>query len=148
MENTRVIEEFLGPLPAVRRAGRPARPSRLHELVGEGLPAAVISRLEKSLQLSVSESVRILAVSKTSRKRFKRTPRKRLDTAASDRIMRVVSAIAEAVEIFGDKDKAIGWFKTPSIALGGQQPIDLMTTDPGAKLVRDELSRIRYGHWA
>jgi putative toxin-antitoxin system antitoxin component (TIGR02293 family) len=77
-----------------------------------------------------------------------RTPSKRLDVAASDRIMRVASSLAEAVEIFGDKNKAVGWFKAPSVALGGQPPIELMTTDPGTKLVRDELSRIRYGHWA
>lgn len=147
MENARVIEELIGPLPEPRRRGA-ARLELLHELVGTGLPAAVIGRLEKGLHLSAAESARLLAVSPTSRKRFKRTPRKRLDTAASDRVMRVVSSISEAAEIFGDKDKAVGWFKTPSVALGGRPPIELMTSDPGARLVRDELNRIRYGHWA
>ncbi|HEX3395140.1 MAG TPA: antitoxin Xre/MbcA/ParS toxin-binding domain-containing protein [Steroidobacteraceae bacterium] len=143
--NAPIIDEVLGPLPDAKY---PYRLAKLHELVGEGLPASVISRLEKTLHLTAPQSARILAVSETSRKRFKQTPRKRLDSAVSDRIMRVISTISEAVEIFGDRAKAIGWFKTLSPALGDLQPIDLMTSDPGAKLVRDELNRIRYGHWA
>lgn len=142
-----LIEEFLGPLPR-GRSGRSYRPSELHHLVGEGLPAAVIQRLEKSLHLTATESSRILAVSPSSRKRLKLAPRRRLDVTASDRAVRLASTIAEAADVFGDKEKAIGWFKTRSLALGGVSPLDLMTSDPGAQLVRDELDRIRYGHWA
>jgi putative toxin-antitoxin system antitoxin component (TIGR02293 family) len=87
-------------------------------------------------------------VSETSRKRFKKTPAKHLDEAASDRIVRIVSAVAEAAEILGDDRKAIAWFKTQSYALNNQIPLELMTSDPGAKTVRDELNRIRFGHWA
>lgn len=146
MTTTHVIEDFLGPLG--RKAGGSINLSELHAMIDEGLPAAVIDRLEKSLALSAAESARMLAVSPTSRKRFKRTPRKRLDMAVSDRIMRLISTIADASDIFGDRIKAIAWFKTPSLALGGERPLDLVMTDPGAKLVRDELGRIRYGHLA
>jgi putative toxin-antitoxin system antitoxin component (TIGR02293 family) len=145
--NTGRIEEFLGPLPRAGR-GRRACTSDLHRIVDEGLPAAVIAQLEKSLQLSATESARILAVSRSSRKRLKQAPRKRLDVAASDRIMRVASTIADAADVFGDTEKAVGWFKTQSIALGGRTPLELMTSDPGTRLVREELDRIRYGHWA
>jgi putative toxin-antitoxin system antitoxin component (TIGR02293 family) len=143
MEANQVIESLLGRLPGAARGAY-----QLHALVGEGLPAGVIGRIERTLDLSAAESARVFGLSATSRKRYKGTPRKRLDPAASDRIVRVVSIIAEAVEIFGDEFKAFGWFKTPSLALGNERPIDLMTSDPGAKLVRDELLRIRYGHWA
>jgi putative toxin-antitoxin system antitoxin component (TIGR02293 family) len=112
------------------------------------LPAKVIGKLEKILGLSPLESARLLAISETSRKRFKQTPAKRLDGAASDRVVRVVSTVAEAADIFGDDAKAITWFKTPNLALDGREPLELMTSDPGAKMVRDELNRIRYGHCA
>lgn len=55
--------------------------------------------------------------------------------------------LVEAEEIFGDRSKAIGWLKTPSFALNGLKPLDLMTSEPGSQLVRDELNRIRHGHW-
>jgi len=143
-----LIEEILGPIPAGPPPDRTGFPVRLHQLIQKGLPARVIGRLEKILGLTPSESTRLLAISETSRKRFKQTPAKRLDETASDRIVRVVSTVAEAADVFGDDQKAIAWFKTPSLALSGQEPLELMTSDPGAKLVRDELNRIRYGHWA
>lgn len=143
METSHVLESFLGRLPGVTRGGY-----QLHVLVGEGLPAAVIGRIERAMDLSAAESARVFGLSATSRKRYKSTPRRRLDPAASDRIVRVASAVAEAAEIFGEESKAIAWFKTPSLALDNERPIDLMSSDPGARLVRDELLRIRYGHWA
>jgi putative toxin-antitoxin system antitoxin component (TIGR02293 family) len=144
---THRIEQLLGLLPR-GGSGRPTRPADLHRLVGEGLPATAISHLEESLHLSATESARILDVSPSSRKRFKKSPRKRLDSGVSDRLMRVASTIADAADVFGDAEKAIGWFKTRSAALGGATPLELMTSDPGAGLVREELNRIRYGHWA
>ncbi len=62
--------------------------------------------------------------------------------------MRIVSTLAEAADIFGDDATAIAWLKTPSLALNGEPPLELMSSDPGVKMVRDELSRIRFGHWA
>ncbi|MBS0612472.1 MAG: DUF2384 domain-containing protein [Proteobacteria bacterium] len=143
-----LIDEILS-LPRPTRAAHPTgHLARLHQLIDKGLPASVIGKFEKILELSPAQSARLLAVSETSRKRFKQTPGKRLDGAVSDRIVRLVSTVAEAAEVFGDDHKAIAWFKTSSLALNGQQPLELMTTDPGAKIVRDELNRIRYGHWA
>lgn len=143
-----LMDEVLGPLPKNQPSQGGGALAKLHQLIQKGLPARVIGKLEKILGLSPPQSARLLGVSETSRKRFKQTPAKRLDEAASDRIVRLVSTLAEAAEIFADDDKAIAWFKTPSLALNGQLPLELMTSDPGAKLVRDELSRIRYGHWA
>lgn len=146
MTHTHVVDDILGPLPPLDGEG--GLLGKLHRLVSRGLPARVIDRLEKLLGLSPSQSSRLLAISESSRKRYKHTPAKRLDEAASDRVVRLMTMVAEAEEIFGDRGKAIAWLKTPSLALNGLQPLDLMTSDPGAQLVRDELNRIRYGHWA
>lgn len=146
MAHAQVIDEVLGPL--LPSNGEDGLLGKLHGLVRRGLPARVIDRVEKLLGLSPPQSSRLLAISESSRKRYKHTPAKRLDPAASDRIVRLMTTVVEAEDIFGDRSKAIAWLKTPSFALNGQQPLDLMTSDPGAQLVRDELSRIRYGHWA
>jgi len=151
MENamrSALIDEILGPLPASRAPKGSGFLAELHQLIGKGVPARVIGKLEKSLGLSPLQSARLLAVSETSRKRFRQSPARRLDEAVSDRIVRLVSTLAEAADVFGEDAKAIAWFKTPSLVLNGQSPLELMTSDPGAKMVRDELNRIRYGHWA
>src|SRR6266566_5989933 len=128
-----LVDEILGPLPKNQMPEGAAFLAKLHQLIRKGLPARVIGKLEKILELSPVESARLLAISETSRKRFKQSPARRLDTAASDRIVRVVSTVAEAAEIFGDDAKAIAWLKTPSLALNGQEPLELLTSDPGAK---------------
>ena len=143
-----LISEILGPMPKNQLPAGASVPARLHLLIRKGVPARVIGKLEKTLELSPVQSARLLAISETSRKRFRQTPSRLLDEAASDRIVRVVSMVAEAVEVIGDASKAIGWLKAPSQALNGQQPLELMTSDPGARMVRDELNRIRFGHWA
>src|SRR5690242_3964431 len=96
-----LVDEILGPLGGNHRevGGFPAR---LHQLIKKGLPARVIGKLERILGLSPSESTRLLAISETSRKRFKQSPARRLDEAASDRIVRVVSTVAEAADVLGD----------------------------------------------
>jgi putative toxin-antitoxin system antitoxin component (TIGR02293 family) len=142
-----LISQILGPIPK-NRPPAASVPARLHLLIRRGVPARVIGKLERTLELSPAQSAQLLAISETSRKRFKQTPAKLLDEAASDRIVRVVSMVAEAVDVFGDASKAIGWLKAPSLALNGQPPLELMTSDPGAGMVRDELNRIRFGHWA
>jgi len=143
-----LINEILGPLPDLSIQGSGRFLAALHQLTLEGVPARVIGKLERLLMLSPPQSARLLAVSETSRKRLKKTPTKHLDEAASDRVIRIVSAVAEAAEILGDNEKAVSWFKAPSLTLRGQVPLDLMISDSGAQIVRDELNRIRYGHWA
>ena len=143
MDSSHVLETFLGRLP---RAAQGVH--GLHHLVAEGLPAAVIGRMERAIDLSAAESARVFGLSATTRKRYRSTPKRRLDPVASDRVVRVASAVADAVSVFGDEAKAIAWFKARSPALGDERPVDLVSSDPGARLVRDELLRIRYGHWA
>jgi putative toxin-antitoxin system antitoxin component (TIGR02293 family) len=143
-----LIEEILGAASDDERPKGPGRLDELHQLIHKGVPAKTIGRIEKVFGLTASQSARLMAISETSRKRFKQTPTRRLDQGTSDRIVRLVSTAAQAAEIFGSEEKAIAWFKSPSLALNGKQPLELMTSDPGARIVRDELARIRYGHWA
>ncbi len=52
---------------------------------------------------------------------------------------------AHAVEILGDRKKAILWLAAPNRALGGEAPFDLFNTDLGDREVEDLLGRIAYG---
>ena len=44
-----------------------------------------------------------------------------------------------------DQANAAAWLITPNCALSGQVPLGQLDTDPGAKMVKDILSRIAYG---
>lgn len=51
-----------------------------------------------------------------------------------------------AVELCrGDRRAAEQWLRTPVPALGGRRPVDLGSTEPGAREVEDLIARIRHG---
>jgi uncharacterized protein (DUF2384 family) len=52
--------------------------------------------------------------------------------------------MAAAIRVLGDSAKALGWFKTPSVALGGLSPEDLLSRGETGTVMA-ELGRIEYG---
>ena len=52
--------------------------------------------------------------------------------------------LSKAESIFGSKSKALSWMKSPSLALGGKSPSELLKKKEH-KLVIDELNRIEHG---
>jgi putative toxin-antitoxin system antitoxin component (TIGR02293 family) len=63
----------------------------------------------------------------------------------SGRVIRVARIVADALETFGSRDKALTWMRRASAALGGETPIDLLDTEEGARLVESLLGRIAHG---
>lgn len=50
-----------------------------------------------------------------------------------------------AIDVFGDKDIAKVWFRTPALGLSGIKPADLLLSAKGSGQVRDFLQRMQYG---
>lgn len=121
---------------------------QLHELVEKGVPASTISRMEKHLGLSARQTVKLLGISDSTRKRLKGKPRMLLNSEVTDRLVRVLQVFDETVEVFDDVAKAKRWLLEHSYALGGRCPIDLLSSAPGVQLILEELNTIKYGNWA
>src|SRR5712692_10102601 len=68
-----------------------------------------------------------------------------LDSAASERVVRVADIIRTAEETFGGRSTATRWLKTANLGLGGATPLSMLDTEPGAGEVRRILSSIDYG---
>ncbi len=63
----------------------------------------------------------------------------------SDRLYRLARIVALAKYYLGDNQLAMQWLKRPNRALGGKIPLELLDTEPGAKMVENILGRIAYG---
>jgi len=50
--------------------------------------------------------------------------------------------------VFGNHSKASAWLHKPRKAFNHQNAIDIMRTEPGAKLVEDTLNQIDVGYFA
>ncbi len=51
----------------------------------------------------------------------------------------------KCIEVFGTKEQAENWMKSPNLALGGKTPASLVIEPKGLKMVEDVLKRIEYG---
>jgi hypothetical protein len=69
----------------------------------------------------------------------------RLTPQQSDAVVRTARTLAKAIDVLGDKKKAVHWLTTPNRALGGEIPITLLDTSAGAYEVEAVLDRIEYG---
>lgn len=89
------------------------------------------------------EDVHRLVVSKRTLQR--RRDVRRLSPEESEKLARVVRAIARAEVALGEPDKAERWIRSPNRTLGGSRPLDLLSSDAGARAVERVLGRIEHG---
>ena len=114
----------------------------LARLIRRGLPVGTIQFVLDSGRLSLNEIDRIVLPRKTLAHRRKLGT---LTPEQSDRLVRVARVIADAEETFGSQAKAGMWLRRPSVALAGEQPLELLDTDEGAREVETLLGRIAHG---
>ena len=62
-------------------------------------------------------------------------------------IAEIVEVIARAVEVFGDRAKALRWLRTPLPTLGDATPEEMLEREGGIEQVEQALGRIEHGVW-
>ena len=136
------IAEVLGGKKVLGRAVKNL--TDLAELVREGLPATSVLALAEKLDLgNVALSRKLGIPQRTMTRRL--SQHSRLSAAESDRTVRLARVYATAVEMIGNREKAVEWLRTSNRALAGERPLDQLDTDLGAREVEDVLGRIAYG---
>ncbi len=111
--------------------------------ISEGLSTFILEFIRKKLRLSTQELAQVVSISpRTLARRKKET---RLASDESERAYRVARLIEIATDVFGSKEEVQKWVKESNFALGNQKPLDLMRTEPGAKLVERTLRQIEHG---
>ncbi len=111
--------------------------------IRSGVPARTWADL-RDIGFTAPELASILGISEKTiaRKQQRRAP---LDVVEGDRTVRLAQIVVDAAQAFGDVDKAFAWLRKPNRVMGGERPIDLIATEPGAALVRQGLGVIEYG---
>ena len=105
-----------------------------------------VLRLKELLDLDEAQTARLtgLSVRPYPRRKQHNTP---LSSSEADAMLRAARIVEEAIETFGDDDRALRWLKSPSAMLDAM-PMDLIASDAGAQAVHEELLRIRWGDYA
>jgi len=118
--------------------------NELLKKVRTGLPYASVETLMKAYSSSQKEIGEVLLISTSTMSR--RKSQGRLQADESDRVVRLARIMDEATSMMkGDRKAAAQWMHTPRDILGGETPLQHVTTEIGARDVEDLIGRIRHG---
>jgi putative toxin-antitoxin system antitoxin component (TIGR02293 family) len=115
---------------------------QLAELVEKGLPVKSIELLRDE-GLTFSEVHGIVLPARTLKHR--RAKRQPLSVEEADRTLRLARTIALADEVFGNREKALGWLRRANGRLDGRIPLELLRSEVGGDLVRQMLFQVDEG---
>lgn len=117
----------------------------LAKRVETGIPAEAIRWLMKSLALgSISRTAALVNMSaKTAERRVRSGAR--LAPDESERVVRLIRILNQAEAVFENEENARKWMLKPLALLGGKSPLEMSSTEPGARAVEQALGRIEHG---
>ena len=136
-------------------AARTARPSdvlelgtrdalSLHALIEAGLRWTAIERLARALALPLAQLADTLRIA--PRTLARRREEGRFDQDESERLVRLGRLVDQAVQLFeGDLPAARRWLGTALPVLGNKPPLELATTEVGAREVEALIGRLEHG---
>ena len=112
--------------------------------VEAGLPYSAFERLRGTMDLSIESLARLIQL--PARTLARRREAGRLTPDESDRLVRVSRVFGMTLALFeGDVEAARAWFATPAPALGDRTPLDVSTTEIGAREVENLIGRLEHG---
>jgi len=114
------------------------------DVIRRGIRARVVDDMVEYLDVPKSVIFGLLHTPGSTAHRLIKDNRA-LDSAASERVVRVADITRRAEEIFGGREAATRWLKTPNLSLRRATPLSMLDTEPGAGEVRRVLSSINYG---
>lgn len=114
----------------------------IHELIIAGFSAASVEALCNLGALSPIARHQIISSTVLSTRLARG---QRLSVSENDRLLRLAHVMAIAEVIFGDGQKAQRWLSKPKARFSGENPITLLATSQGTRLVEELLIQVAEG---
>ena len=113
--------------------------------IRSGLPYQIYEMVREISPFSELEWADYLDLSTKSLQRYKQEKDYKFKAIHSEKILEIAEVVTLGLEVFEDKSKFDLWLHTPSMALGGYEPLELIKDSYGKELVIAELTRIEHG---
>ncbi|MEK7833823.1 MAG: antitoxin Xre/MbcA/ParS toxin-binding domain-containing protein [Acidobacteriota bacterium] len=121
-----------------------ANPVQLVQAIENGFPFATLERVRKETGLSIERLTAAIGLSPRTLTRRKKE--KKLSAYESDRLVTLTRLLAQSVALFeGQKPSALRWFVQPNRALGNLSPLEMASTETGAREVENLIGRLEHG---
>jgi putative toxin-antitoxin system antitoxin component (TIGR02293 family) len=116
----------------------------LHRRAQSGLDFSAFERFQRNVLLTTDDLAAFVQIS--PRTLVRRREEGRLNPAESDRLIRASRVFGKALELFeGDVDATRRWFSTKVPALDGRTPLEVASSEIGAREVEDLVGRLEHG---
>ena len=120
-----------------------------HDLVAKGISVAEARQVMAGFTLIPHEQFyRVLGITERTMQRRAASRTKTLDANASDRALRLMTVLNQAIDVLGSQEAAERWLSSPAMGLDQRVPIDLLQSSEGTAMVKVLLSRMEYGVYA
>jgi putative toxin-antitoxin system antitoxin component (TIGR02293 family) len=120
----------------------PASGLELAKLVEQGLPIENLDLL-KAKGLTFTEMANTVISPRTLKHR--RARGENLSSEETERAVRVASIISLAEQVFGEREKAMRWLRSPNRRLDERTPLSLVKTEAGRRAIEEMLWGIDEG---
>lgn len=112
--------------------------------VRKGFAFRRLAKLRKAMGLPWDRMARLVSIH--PRTIARRQNAGRLEPDESDRVLRIATVFDLAVDLFeGDVAGAMRWLQDPQYGFDGEVPLELASTDVGAKQVTTLITQLEYG---
>lgn len=109
-----------------------------------GLPFSRFESLQEVMGLPANQLAAAIKLPASTLARQKKSGQ--LTSDQSERLVRLARVMEMAFDLFeGDKEAARRWFKAPREALGGNTPLEMVSTEIGAREVENLIDRLQDG---
>ena len=129
----------------VMSLGIPSDPLSVHSWIVTGVSPEIIIRLVKSVRSDIKTICHLVGISKSTiiRKLKNGIP---LTPEQGSRVYSVIQVLDAAISLHnGDFAMAMSWLHCPAKGLGGEIPMNILTTPSGVQAVVDLIGRIEHG---
>jgi putative toxin-antitoxin system antitoxin component (TIGR02293 family) len=75
----------------------------------------------------------------------RRSRHEKLSVEESDRVIRLIRVLSATETVYGSRERALAWLRRPHPRLDGRNPLSLLRTDTGARIVEEFLIQIDEG---
>ena len=114
----------------------------LVNLIEKQLPVTAIKALVRS-GMSDAEVYELIVPRRTLAHRV--ANRQPLSKEESDKAVRVARITAAAEQVFGETERAWRWLRMAKQRFDGKTPIEMLATEPGARLVEETILQFEHG---
>jgi putative toxin-antitoxin system antitoxin component (TIGR02293 family) len=113
------------------------------EAVEAGVPIATMDNFVAASGMKLKDVLEVVIPPRTLKHRKAR--KEPLTSDESDKLVRLIKVYDLAVQVFGEKEKAVYWLGEPKRRFEGRTPIQIMRTGLGAGMVEEMLVQIDEG---